>query len=186
MWDLIRSAGVLLLLVAGAVGMVLLFGPAVVKHADRLLDSETKLGAFEERIPGIASEFMRRSQALQLAWQDFEDCMSKADCDPASILSRRDRVIGEEWPQIYDRLAVWKDWGTLRDTADSRDTFFEKLRDVGADRLRNRCVPKIEFVRVPRPRGDEINYRFGGFNCREAAHNDRRGLFIYYFVILSP
>ena len=150
-------------------GLVLIFaawlainyGPTAVSRA---FNAETKLGLFESRIANIPAEFIRRSPRFAYTWEKFEDCMQRSACNPADILAERDRIIAQEWPALFDRLVVFSDWGGLRESRESRERFFETLKEKGADTLRNRCVPKIEYWRLPGHNAYSY-YTLRGYEC---------------------
>jgi len=138
--------------------LALIYGPTAAKRA---FDQETKLGLFENRIANIPSELERRSPLYAAVWEEFKNCMQREACDSESILKRRDAIVAREWPHVFDRFTVFKDWGELRESREARDAFFKALEERGDDILRNRCVPKIRFYRLS---GRDIRY-FEGFEC---------------------
>ena len=155
---------------AMAVLVALYFGPTAVIRA---FDSDSKLGLFESEISGVSTEFMRRSPRLKANYERFSDCMQQWECRYGAILTERDRIVEEEWPAIFDRVAVRGDWrsiseqvlpsGKLEQREVDREKFFEELRHKGADTLRNRCVPNITY-RFDQ-RGSLATYDTAGFTC---------------------
>lgn len=148
-----------------AVWAALVYGPTAVRRA---LDPDTKLGLIEERITHIPGEFERRSQGFAQAWNDLKNC--KETCNLDEIIQRRDRALAQDWPDIFDRLVVYKDWGEYYQSAAARDEFFRDLRKHGAHALRNRCVPKISFEKLPEWGNYNSSYYFRGYQCGRARH----------------
>jgi hypothetical protein len=108
-------------------------------------DKNTNLEFCEERIAGISDEFVRRSPRMNAVWEKFKDCIASPACDPAPILARRDTVVREEWPVVFDRFLVFSDWGEATNSAASHRAFLEAIKKYGAEELRDRCVPIITF-----------------------------------------
>lgn len=151
---------------------------AGVVHPQRLFDSETKLGLFEERIASFTDEFVRRSDRLNRNFEQFEACGPK--CESKQILSERDVIVREEWPSIFERLRVFKDWGEMRVSAEMRDNFFKLLKQHGETTLRDKCVPKIEYWwRVIGHRW-KATHSFEGFDCKAAAAGSQSRQLFYF------
>ncbi len=150
---------------AVVVFFAIVYGVAYIPTAvTRAFDGETKLGLFEERISNIPVEFIRRSPTVAHSWKEFKECLREyiSACDPTPILAERDHAISEEWPALFDRLAVFGDWGEYSDSQIARDRFFEVLAEKGADTLRNRCVPKITYTKLP---SGGVLYNLEGYVC---------------------
>ena len=129
----------------------------------RALNPWSKLGLYEESIEAVSSEFMRRSPSLSASFEDFKRCMASPICEDSErlrlIMKHRDETIRKEWPLVFDRLVNdgGQDW--LKPSSDpskrelkardAHDRFFRSIRHLGADRLRNHCVPIIEFYTDP-------------------------------------
>jgi len=128
-------------------------------------DSKLRLG--ELRITHIPAEFNRRSPEFAKAWEDFKECAPLKECDLEPILTKRDVIIKREWPLIFDRVIVYDDWGTNSESKAARDSFFSTLDTVGRDKLRNDCVPSIQFLWMPSGiKGSPSYYHQGRFTCR--------------------
>ena len=136
-------------------------------HPQRFLDRETRLGVFEQRISSVSEELMRRSGQLRDNLKDFGACVEQSSCNPGGILVKRDIFIQLEWKDVFDRITVRKDWDEARNTRYERDEFFKKLGEVGAETLRNSCVPVIEYRNPARGREKVPVFYFSGFNCRD-------------------
>lgn len=140
---------------------------AGIVHPQRLFDSETKLGLFEDRIASFSDEFVRRSDRLNRNFASFEACGPK--CNSKRILAERDAIVREDWPVVLEHLKVFKDWGELRVSAEMRDNFFKLLKQYGEPTLRDKCVPKIEYWWRVIGRRWEASHSFQGFECKNAA-----------------
>lgn len=123
---------------------------------------ETKLWLLEDRIASIPAEFIRRSPQFEEMWEAFKECGLKEDCDSGPILDWRDAIVQAKWPEIFDRLVIYADWGNFPESARSRDRFFKYLEEYGAEYLRNECIPDIEFWALP---SGTTYSRVDGFEC---------------------
>ncbi len=149
----------------------------------RSFDHESKLGLFEDSIQGVSSEMMRRSPALKKNFENFRTCIKHAGCDTKPIFAERDRIIKETWPQVFDRVAVDKDWVDLVDyvlpsnkvtSAEAgRMAFFDELKQHGKEKLRNQCVPNTTY-RYSR-REDAATYDTKGYTCPTKPELKRSG-----------
>lgn len=143
-----------------------------VLHPMRLFDRETRLGLVEERIGSVPDELMRRSSALASNFEAFRECGNA--CDAQAIFAERDRLVRAEWPHVFDRLMIRKDWGEAPVSASLRDRFFEDVKKHGESVLRDRCVPKVVY-RLPVRGGRKVpEYGLEGFNCDTAGMASRR------------
>ncbi len=107
--------------------------------------NDSKLGIFEYRIGSIADEMMRRSPKLRKNYEEFKVCPQTRGCDAVEVSKRRDAIVVQEWPAVFDRLTVHRDWGAYYLSAAERDNFFAALKKHGHDRIRADCVPKLEY-----------------------------------------
>lgn len=149
----------------------------------RALDSETKLGLFENSVSGVSTEMMRRSPALSKNFENFRTCIKQAGCDTKPIFLERDRIVAQVWPQVFDRVAVYKDWfdisdrflppNNVGDAEASRAAFFDEMEKRGKETLRNRCVPNTTY-RYSR-REDAATYDTVGYTCPTQPEPKRSG-----------
>lgn len=146
-----------LVVLAGLCAVLWLGGPALF----RLADPDSKLVWGESRIAHIPAEFIRRSPLFAASWEALKICSNYDECNAASIVALRDEAIRLDWPQVFDRLVVYDDWGNASESAAARDKFFAALTERGADSLRNSCLPKIAFEVLD----DGRFYDFIGFVC---------------------
>ncbi len=110
---------------------------------------KTKLWFWETRIEGVAEEFLRRSPRLQATYQNYRtNCYGRAECRTEIYFARRDQIVREEWPQIFDRLAISSDWGRGGWSEKNHQEFLYYLQDdtgFGADSLRNNYLPVLHY-----------------------------------------
>jgi hypothetical protein len=115
----------------------------------RALIPGTRLQVWETRIDGVAEEFLRRSPRLRSTYFDYKaHCYRVTSCDESVYFARRDIIISEEWPGIFDRLVVYSDWGESGWSQKNHDEFLYYLRiDTGFGRsnLRNIYVPVLHY-----------------------------------------
>ncbi len=111
----------------------------------RPFDDTARLGVFDLRISSVSDELMRRLPDLRANFGEFATCTKSKDCDSTKIREERDKIVAREWPMIFDRLTVFKDWGANRESQWSRDLFFEKLKELGPERMRSACIPKLNY-----------------------------------------
>ena len=147
-----------LAVLAGLGALIWSGGPAIF----RLADPESKLAWGESRIAHIPAEFIRRSPLFATSWEALRLCSNYDECSATSIVALRDEAIRLDWPQVFDRLVVYDDWGDASESASARDEFFAILKERGADVLRNSCLPKITFEILD----DGRFYDFDGYVCR--------------------
>ena len=147
--------GALLLAVGGIPGVM---------NVGRLFDTETMLSLGEKRIASVDDEFVRRSPRLRELFEEFLLCTEKCGSRDSTILIQRDTIVALEWPSIFPRLVIRKDWGEARDSRRARDEFFRELDRLGAETLLGKCLPIIEFRRYEwRP--TQFEHHFRGFHC---------------------
>ena len=123
----------------------------------RALSPWSKLEPYEEGITAVSDEFMRRSPRLKKNYDEFEMCMRFRDCVESdrlfAILAKRDQIIHEEWPAIFDRLIITGDWAVKKkpitreevETLKAYSNFQKKLTELGPEKMRNACEPIIYF-----------------------------------------
>ena len=116
----------------------------------------------EGRIAHVPDAFERSSTSFKSAWEDFKECSSHKDCDSTkSIIPRRDKAIAKDWQIVFDQLVDSEKWGENFETALAHKDFQEALEKYGHDKLRNHCVPNIEFRRT----GFKPSYVMRGYTC---------------------
>jgi hypothetical protein len=118
----------------------------------------------EEQIASIDEEMMRRSPDLTHLFDQFVVCGPNCKGWP-SILLERDVVVKRDWPMVFDRLRVGKDWGTTDSAELAHDAFSKALKGKGPDRLRYVCIPRIGFHWPVRGNRPVAVYQFDGFAC---------------------
>lgn len=149
----------------------------------RTFDHESKLGLFESSIQGVSSEMMRRSPALKKNFENFRTCIKHAGCDTKPIFAERDRIIKETWPQVFDRVAVNRDWFEISDyiltpnkvtpAEEGLFAFSEELKQHGKEKLRNQCVPNTTYHYSRRE--DAATYDTKGYTCPTKPELKRSG-----------
>ena len=127
----------------------------------------SKLGAFETRIQGPASELMRRTPELEANFEAFRTCRNNPECNPAAIFAQRNAIIKSAWPEVYDRLQVRQDWDICTHTygcedVDVQHDYFEEAVAKYGYRLQYDCVPHVEYLE--RPNGGAVYDTFG-YDC---------------------
>ncbi len=145
-------------------GGLLLYGYAFPYgvNVNRLWDKQTRLGVAEERIAGVGDEFLRRSYRLRENFNEFKLCRPNCSAD---IFQRRDDIIRIEWYEIFPRLEVFKDWGRMVQTQNSRVQFETIVKKYGREGAIHRCYPRIEYYGL---RAEEVAIaRFNGFECKQ-------------------
>jgi len=133
----------------------------------RIFDKETRLYPGDERIGGVALEFMRRSPELTANYLEFVKCGVKCTTT-AGIIAERDSIIRREWPRVFAFLTIRKDWGEASDSRNAREHFFAEVSGRGEATVRDRCVPRISYWHSVRGSKYEPYYRFEGFSCPSA------------------
>ncbi len=126
----------------------------------------SNLGIFEERYEGPVDVMMRMSPELRANYGAFDACMSKNSCDETKILAERDRIVGEVWPKVYERMKVGSDWGTCISCQLSEDYFQKARAEVGEFRLQYQCRPDVRYTwhRGNNP-GEFGGYDSVGYSC---------------------
>ncbi len=109
----------------------------------RLLDRETKLGVFDGRITGIDHEYLRRSPEMQALLAEYQAC--RPTCSP-DFAARRDAVVAKEWPSIFERVQVEKDWISIPQTNETKKQLRELVKQRGSRGVIADCKPKIIFA----------------------------------------
>ncbi len=138
-------------------------------NMQRLWDKETKLWPLEERIAGVADEYLRRSPNFRAAFEEFRLCAPEC---PAHVYANRNIVISQDWPNIFERLVVEKDWGALLTTEYSHGLFREIIAKHGHGGALINCAPKIGFYST---RWNRAYARFDGFDCATTSSSGAGG-----------
>jgi hypothetical protein len=132
--------------------------------AMRWFDPDSRIGFGNNRIAHIPGAFERYSPSFGGSWELFKVCSQIKDCDSSGLIEFRDKEIKREWPDIFDRLMIDKDWGERSDTVIAHNIFLDEVEKWGRDKLRNSCVPNIIFSTVSNGRDSPV-YSLDSYNC---------------------
>lgn len=138
------------------VGIALSFAGYILYDNGQLawLTPGSKLGMFDTKIRGAASELMRRSPALHDNFEMFRRCEKdgKGHC-LEQVTTTRQALVTIAWPGVFDHLIVDKDWYVCdnawegcEDVTVAHDAFIAQLAKVGPAKLRDSCVPVLTYT----------------------------------------
>lgn len=134
----------------------------------------------EKRPVGILETYLENSPAFRKVSDDFRKCMERKGCNVRPILIKRDQIIREEWPWVFDILFHSGNWDEAENSQRQMYEFFRYIDDVGQHRLRNMYRPKIDFIK----KDGEYIYRFNGYVYDPTplhASGTPAGGFLFYF-----
>jgi hypothetical protein len=125
-----------------------------------------------DRITGVAEELVARSPEMQDSWKSFQACSAPYACvtTMTSIARMREHVIAANWSMVFDHLVQRAHWGTSFTAQANRAVFFSAYQRLGADRMRNHCVPLIAYYLLPSRGGYYHLYYLAGYRCGAATY----------------